>query len=94
MSTTQFARIQRFQNRVLRCVTSSGRYDATVADLHVMTDTAYFSEYVYDISEKFYRTKIGASALTHNLTQVRAADEVKHKPLYAKLPLYFEDRVP
>ena len=58
-----------------------------------MTDTLRFSDYVTNISEKFYRTKPGASALTHNLTQVRAADEVKHKPLYAKLPIYFEDRV-
>lgn len=53
-----------------------------------------FSEYIYNISNKFFKTKINSSVLTRNLTQARITDEIVHKPIYHRLPVYFEERDP
>ena len=89
-SKAQYNRIQRIQNKFLRCITSAGRY-TKIVDLHAMANVPRVDEYIGEISDRFFRDKIQASQLTENLTGVRHNDNPTHKPIYARLPLYFED---
>ena len=89
-SKSQLARIQRIQNKFLRCVTSADRY-TKIVDLHAMANVPRVNKHIGEISDKFFREKIHASQLTENLTSVRHSNNPKHKPIYASLPLYFED---
>lgn len=91
ISDTQRKRLQVFQNRILRGVLSASKY-TKIQDLHDFTGIEYISQYIDDLSEKFYRSKISASHLTKNLTRVRfdPAKPIKHGPPYKRLPLFFE----
>ena len=90
VSNAQMARLQRFQNRLLRCVTSAPRY-VPIVELHQMTNSIRFQEYIFNICNEFYKTKPSSSVLTQNLTAVRVNHNVTHKPLYSRLPIYFEE---
>lgn len=90
ITDTQTARLQRIQNKMLRCVTSAPRY-TKIEDLHNMTNMPTFRQYIEDISDKFYRQKTQNSTLTQNITQTRHTHDVKHKPLYKRLPIFYED---
>lgn len=95
MSDTQFARLQRMQNKFLRCVTSSNRY-TRIRDLHHMTNLQTIKNYVTDIANKFYLTKPQNSKITLNMTHVRDTPEahITHKPPYHRLPMYFQTPPP
>ena len=90
MSRAQFNRMQRIQNKFLRCITSSDRY-TRIDDLHQMANIERIDAYVAEISEKFFREKVHASPLTRDLTSIRHDANPTHKPIYANLPLYFEE---
>ena len=90
ISKTQFNRMQRIQNKFLRCITSAGRY-TRIDDLHQMANIERIDTFVTEISEKFFRGKTQASALTRDLTSVRHKTNPIHKPIYASLPIYFEE---
>ena len=89
-SKTQFNRIQRIQNKFLRCVTSANTY-TRIVDLHAMANVPRVDEHIREISDKFFREKISFSQLTENLTSVRYNNNPTHKPIYASLPIYYED---
>ena len=89
-SKTQFNRLQRIQNKFLRCITSAGRY-SRINDLHAMANIERIDTFIRDMSEKFFKEKIYASPLTSNLTSIKFDSNPRHKPIYASLPLYFED---
>ena len=91
ISDSQMARIQRFQNRILRLVMSADRF-ARTRDLHDFTNQQLINEYIYDLSNKFYNIKIQNTELTRNITHTRQTDNVKHRPIYSRLPIFFQDR--
>ena len=95
ISNTQMHRLQVMQNRVLRNITAMGRY-ARINDMHALTDVQKMQDTIYDISDKFYRTKIQYSTLTRNLTRTRhdQNNTNKHKPIYNRLAIYNEPYVP
>ena len=90
ISKAQFNRLQRIQNKFLRCITSAGRY-TKITDLHAMASIERIDEFIWQLSDKFFRHKIHDSQLTNDLTSVRANSNPTHRPIYSSLPLYFED---
>lgn len=93
VSDTQRLRLQRFQNRILRGVLSAGRY-TRIRDLHAMSGVEPVSDFLDQVSEKFYTHGVQGSALTRDITRVRYDPEspVKHGPPYKRLPIYFRQQ--
>nr|WP_253308721.1 reverse transcriptase family protein [Rickettsia endosymbiont of Ceutorhynchus assimilis] len=91
ISTTQRNRLQRFQNRILRGVLSESRY-ARIRDMHAEASIPYISDYLDEVSEKFYRHQVQGSPLTRRMTATRYDPDnpIVHGPPYKNLPIYFE----
>ena len=87
MSDTQYYRLQKMQNKLLRSITKSDRY-VRVQELHDMTKIQYIQEHCLELANKFYETKINNTPITADLTKIKRHHEHKHKPIYHRLQVY------
>lgn len=86
ISDTQFLKLQRFQNKCLRLITSRSRY-TRIDTLHQLTDIPYIKDLVRGLSSDFYAKQIAHSRLTRDITstQIRNPDvRFKHKLPYSE----------
>lgn len=95
ISDTQRKRLQLFQNRILRGILSVSRY-TPIRDLHHMTGVELVSDFIDNISNKFYKSQIHGCDLTKNLTSVRYDPDQRiiHGPVYRRLPIFYEQWQP
>lgn len=91
----QRRRLQVQQNKSLRAITSSRIY-TRITDLHDMTGVEYISQFIDNMSEKFYTSQIQGSELTRNLTDIRFNPNQRqtHGPIYKRLPIYYRNLQP
>lgn len=91
-SKTAKTRLQRYQNKCLRLTTDKDRY-TKITDLHRLASIPTIDEYIYHISEKFYRHKLNNNRLTADITKIRrhnAPYRLKHKLPYQNLTIFNE----
>ncbi|CAH0562889.1 unnamed protein product [Brassicogethes aeneus] len=75
---TSYTHLQRLQNKALSHVTSAGRYDSVDA-MHETTGIESIKDFVFRISNDFYKYKIKNSPLTSNITSLRQMHNIHYK---------------
>ena len=88
---TTMRKLKVLEHKCMRLISNSDRY-TSLRDLYERcNDITPIADYVQEISQKFYSSKLDDSPLTRNITQIRqhnAPFRIKHPLPYQALPIF------